>query len=510
MKHASKFFLITTLLSILFLSFGGAAAQQLQFTTPHAVVNASFLNVRVGPAVKYEVLLTVVGGTELPVIGIASDRVWYQVSTVVGVGWVNSEFTIPRGNFENTPVVDLATFVANQPAINTAVTIGLPDGQGGGGAVTDTSAAPTTMNVGGAFVAGTDSEGNPVLISGANERFRATLAVPAVNLRTSPGDDQASLGTLFQNTEMDYPIVGSGRDSINIQWLSVITPQLGTGWIDTPKLRLRLSGAFRSVMVVTADSVAMGDGPGTGSETLPVLSGGTEGFLTNISQDSNFIQIELGGGEVGWIPFNAARQRTETPTDGLNLEPSAIGSVMTSPVAPGDTTAVTTTTTLPQSFGLSTPHVVINTAYLNIRSGPGAQYSTVSTVSGGTELPVVGIAKDRVWYLIEGGFGRGWINIEFAVFRGVIDNMPIVNTDVPVGAQLDQAIAVISAPTTLYAAPGTNFGSIGSVSGPAEVPVVARTADSTWVQLNTNIGFGWALATTVIIRGNTAQIPIVS
>src|SRR5689334_20997769 len=75
------------------------AEQQVQFVTPLMIVNSSFLNIRTGPGVQYNVLITVVGGTDLPVLGRANDGVWFQVSTVVGVGWVNSEFVIPRGDF---------------------------------------------------------------------------------------------------------------------------------------------------------------------------------------------------------------------------------------------------------------------------------------------------------------------------------------------------------------------------------------------------------------------------
>ena len=503
MKLTPKLFLTTTLLALILLPLGAVAkAQQIQFTTPIAVVNASFLNVRTGPAVKYEVLLTTVGGTELPVIGIASDRVWYQVSTIIGTGWINSEFTIPRGDFTNTPVVDLSTFIPIQPTFSLPNTIGLPNGQGGGIVINSIPATTSaTVNTGGAIVAGKDPEGNNILVTG-NERYRATLTAQAVNLRAAPGEDQLTVATLYQNPAIDYPIVGNARDANSIEWLSIITPQ-GTGWVDAPKLALRLSGAFQTVMVVTGDSVALGDGPGTGSNTLPILTNGTEGFLRNISQDSNFIQIELGGGEIGWIPFSAASQRTGTPTDGLNLDP-AIAPVS---IIPGQ---ATTTFTQPPSFGLSTPRVIINTGFLNIRSGPGAQYTTVVTVSGGTELPVIGMAKDRVWYLVQGAFGRGWINSEFTIFRGVIDNVPIINTDIVVNSQLDQAVAVISAPTTLYAAPGTNFGAIGSIAGPSELTIVARTVDSTWVQVKTDIGFGWILASQVIIRGDTSRVPVVS
>ncbi len=512
MKFASKLVIMMLLVVLVLIPLSGIttasdAEQQSQFSTPIMIVNSSFLNVRTGPGVRYEVLITVVGGTDLPVLGVANDRVWYQVSTVVGVGWINSEFVIPRGDFTNTPVVDTTNLIANSPLAIVGGVVGLPDGQGGGMAF-PTGATITgtgSTSIGGTTVVGTDANGNPIIVSGPGERFRAELIVPAVELRTAPGDDQPSLGTLYRDSIADYPIVGDGRDSTSVPWFSVVTSRLGTGWIDAPKVKLRLSGIAGTVMVVTAESIQLGDGPGTGSSTRPVLTSGTEGWLRNISQDSQFIQIELGGGELGWIPFGAAEQRTGTPTDGLDVNNLSF----VPGVVPGAAGAVTTTTVVRPTISLSTARVIVNTAFLNIRSGPGAEYTSVATVSGGTELLVLGIAKDRVWYLVEGRFGRGWLNSEFTIFRGVIDNVPIINSAALVGAIVQQAVAIISAPTTLYAAPGTNFGSIGVISPPAEVTVVARSADNTWVQLNTQLGFGWALASQVLIQGDLSTTPIV-
>lgn len=506
MKFALKGISTALLFAIILTLTGGIATastkeQQIQFTTPIMVVNSSFLNVRTGPGVKYEVLITVVGGTQLPVLGVAQDRVWYQVSTVIGVGWINSEFVIPRGDFSTLPVIDTSTVIATLPLVNTPITIGIAGGQGGGGAVVTSAATSTTPAVGGTFVAGTDSNGNPIVVA-ANERFRATLGVSSVEVRTAADPNAPSLGTLFQTENVDFPIVNRGRDRGGVEWLAVVTPQFGTGWIEAPKLNIRLSAAFRTVMVVTADTVGMGDGPGTGSTRLPVLTRGTEAFLADISRDSNFIQLELGGGERGWIPFSSAEVRQGTPTDGLQLDPNLI------PVASGVSPTVPGAPAVP-SYGLSVPRVIINTAYLNIRSGPGAQYTTVATLSGGTELPVLGVAKDRVWYLVQGYFGRGWLNSEFAIFRGVYENVPVINTDIIV-AEIIQPVAVISAPTVVYAAPGTNFGTIGTLFAPLEVPIVARTADATWIQVNSQLGFGWILSSQVTLRGDLSLLPIVN
>lgn len=476
--------------------------QRVQFATPIMVANTSFLNVRTGPGIQYSILITVVGGTELPVLGRASDNVWFQVSTVIGVGWVNVEFVIPRGDFTNVPVVDFNFPEAVAFAPSTAAVVGLPDGQGGGGALTVAPAAPAAPVIGGApFIAGMTADGKPIVISGPNERFRALINVEAVNLRTQASDTASSLTTLFRNDNFDYPVINSTRDSKGVEWVAIIAPEVGTGWVEANKLEFRLSGAFRTVLVVVAQTVGMGDGPGTGSTRLPTLTAGQEGFLAGASRDGGFVQIELASGEIGWVPISAVQNRSGTPTDGLNLTPQVVAQAM--PLA-GEALEVVA----PVRPSLAVPRVIVNTSYLNVRSGPGAQFTPVTTVAGGSEFAAIGRTPDGVWFLVQGPFGQGWVNQEFVIFRGVYDNVAIIPYTSAVGV-LSTPTAVISGPTVLYVAPGVNFGVAGSVAGPVEVPIVARTADGTWIQVNTSLGFGWVLTSQVLLRGDLSLIPIV-
>lgn len=465
-------------------------AQQSQFAAPRLVVNSSFLNVRSGPGVQYSIMLTVVGGTELPVLGRASDNVWYQVSTVIGVGWVNVQFTVPRGSFDNVPVISLSDIAASVTLPGTPSTLGL--GQGGG------AAPSTTAGASGSTLRFVISNNRVVTVS-PGERFRAMIMVEAVNLRTQPVDGAPALGTLFRDDTNDFSIVGSSRDKSNVDWFALDVPDLGVGWVEAPKVFIRLSHAAGTVMIVVADVVGMVSSPNGSGTGLPVLTNGREGFLKDISKDGKFVKIELGGGEVGWVPFDSVVTRSGTPTDEIDFTNVA----QAQPLGQGGGAAPPSQ---PATFGLDTPHIVVNTGFLNIRSGPGVQFSSVATVPGGTELPVLGIAKDGVWFLVQGSFGQGWVNSEFTVFRGVISAVPIIHQATGV---LSNPTAVISGSVTLYAAPGANFGSIGVLTGPIEVPVVARTADSTWVQLSTSVGFGWVVASQVLLRGDTSLIPVV-
>ena len=70
-RKLTVLFLLSSLLmlSVNQFVFASGAEQVAQLAIPLLVVNTSFLNVRSGDGPQYTVVLTVVGGTELPVLG---------------------------------------------------------------------------------------------------------------------------------------------------------------------------------------------------------------------------------------------------------------------------------------------------------------------------------------------------------------------------------------------------------------------------------------------------------
>jgi uncharacterized protein YgiM (DUF1202 family) len=497
MRSIPKFllvvFLILSLPSIFFVS-ASPNSQQVAFTAPRLIVNTSFLNVRSGPGIQYNILLTVVGGTELPVLGRSGDNVWYQVSTVIGVGWANVEYTVPRGSFDNVPVVSFDPVAAPIQGVG-AVTLALP-GQGGGGITT--SSSPIAPALGG--ITRFTLPDNRVITVQRGERFRAAINVEAVNLRTQPADNAPVITILFRDTVIDYTLVDSRKDSNSVEWIAIDVPDVGVGWIEAPKVIYRLSRASGQVLVLVSQ-VQLTNGPGGGGDGLPLLSNGQEMYLLAISRDGRFLQVELPDGLRGWVPWDSTLARGGTATDLVDL--STLQSV---PTAPDAMATPNQSGGGAVSFGLDTPHIVVNTGFLNIRSGPGAQFTSITTVPGGTEIAVIGIAPDAVWYLVRGSFGQGWVNSEFTIFRGVIDNVPIIRATV---GTLSSPVAIVAGQVTLYVAPGTSFGIVGTIGGPSQADIVARTADLQWVQINTNLGFGWVQASQITITGDIGAAPIV-
>jgi uncharacterized protein YraI len=451
--------------------------QVVQFTAPVLVVNASFLNVRTGPAVGYPVLITVVGGTELPVLAVASDFVWYQVSTIAGTGWVNVEFTLPRGDFTNVPVIQLSDIIdpsiATLPAVVT-VTPGAVVAVAGG-STTTTGGIPCTLT-------------------------SATLNTNSSNLYLQADYNSVVIGVLFfQSSTADYPVVGGSG-----QFVQLVVPGIGTGFVDSAHVILHPSGATNMTVVVLTGDAFVTSPPFSPSNPLFVPAG-TEAFV--VGSVGRTLELQFVDGNRAFVDQSITRVRTELASDAQT------------DCVPGTTVGGTTTTTTNATPGAVTviepdvtdgPHVVINTGFLNIRSGPGSEYSVVITLPGGTTLRVIGIASDGVWFLVSGGFGQGWVNAEFVLFRGSIDIVPVIDLTTFNAGTLAQPVIVVASSVVLYAAPGVNFGTIGTLVGPIEVPIVARTADNTWLQVSTTLGFGWVLSTQVSVRGDLTLVPVVS
>lgn len=499
-------------ITLLFLSlclslgvFGGISAQDapqiVTFRAPRLIVNTSFLNVRTGPGTQFSVLTTVVGGTELPVLGVAGDGIWYQVNTNGGVGWVNVEFTIPRGFFANVPLVDAPLFDPFTLSVN---------GQGGESAQPTQISTSTGNRVTGYTLVGRDLRAEPSF----------TSLLLARNVPSTP------------NTI--YPLLDA-RTVNGTTWYLVNVPNVGTGWTDAVELRLLECGPD-AVFVLTREAPIRFDGISTReSFNLPV---GTEGFVVGVAgAGEEFFRFELLNGTIGLVNRADVVRRT------------GVQNICTGIAAPA------TVATDGQGGGVVAPavptgnRVIVNTAFLNVRSGPSVQSSSLGVVSGGTTLAVVGRAPDGVWYLVDTAFGQGWINIQFAIFRGNINSVQITTssntvastgqapiqtgpggtglqsvTDQPAsfsGTNSGQPNTTFVQPTgnrlivntaflNVRSGPSASFSRVATVPGGTILAVLGRAPDGVWHLVEGMFGTGWINIEFAIFRGNYSAVPLVN
>lgn len=351
--------------------------QRVQFAQPILVVNTSFLNVRTGPGVEYSVLVTVVGGTELPVLGVAGDGVWYQVATDGGPGWVNVNFTLARGNFTNVPAIDF-----DESSVL---------GQGGGATADGSSSVAVGQQVTGVTLAGGD-------------------------LRVQPSYDSIIIRSAIQNDPFTVlPLLGQTRDSAGVVWYLVNIPTIGTGWVD--KVNFAPLACGNEVV-----GIVQGPTPitfeGISNRDSYLLDANTQGYIVGRNpSNSAQIRFQLVDGTVGNVAESDVSPRNGF-TNVCNNIPANLG--QGGGAVPGGNAAA------PVVPSFAANRVIVNTGNLNIRSGPGAEFSIVATVPGGTELEVVARASDDVWLLVEGAFGEGWLNNQFAIFRGTYSTVPVI------------------------------------------------------------------------------------
>lgn len=176
------------------------------------------------------------------------------------------------------------------------------------------------------------------------------------------------------------------------------------------------------ILVVNTGALNVRSGPGPQYTVVTVVRGGTELPVLGMNPDGSWFYVASPGG-AGWVDVDFT-----IPRGNFSFVPTIRPAI-------GQPPAVNTPGTLqlpgysdqPTAPRLAPAQIIVNTGALNVRSGPGGFYSVVAVVPGGTVLDGIGVTTDGVWYLVEGSFGRGWVNAPFTIFRGTYSNLAVIS-----------------------------------------------------------------------------------
>jgi hypothetical protein len=146
-------------------------------------------------------------------------------------------------------------------------------------------------------------------------------------------------------------------------------------------------------------------------------------------------------------------------------------------------------------------YLVVNTGYLNLRSGDGPEYTIVGRAAGGAKLLALGRNANFTWWYVQAGDVVGWTLAELLVARGDLTDVPVV---VPQGEIALPRLFLYRA-ATLTATPGG--APVCDVAGNLEYEITARTAGATFVKVNAECGSGWLAVALGAIR-NPASLAI--
>lgn len=143
---------------------------------------------------------------------------------------------------------------------------------------------------------------------------------------------------------------------------------------------------------------------------------------------------------------------------------------------------------------------------LNVRAAPNSSAQVVTQVRFGEEFPVYGKSSDGRWYLIDVHGTQGWASASYLrVDRPA--NVPVVDASAqvpPTAPPVDGQPVATATPyaVNLRSGPGTDFSKLATMPIGATVPIIGRTADNTWWQVNYNGIVGWASAQYAVIQQN--------
>ena len=183
---------------------------------------------------------------------------------------------------------------------------------------------------------------------------------------------------------------------------------------------------------------------------------------------------------------------------------------------------------------LAVPRLVVNTSFLNVRSGPGPQYSVVVIVAGGTELPALGSNPSNSWYLVSTAVGQGWVDVTFTLPRGDFRYVPeiepsagaTIQVQTPLTISLPQTAQTTNIPVPLPRlavphvvintghqnvryGPGPQFDVLAVVPGGTSLDVLGVLDDTSWYKVRGSFGEGWVASEFVIFRGTFSNVPVI-
>ena len=399
---------------------------------PIATTTPSILNVRSGPGFDYEILTTVSNGTEGTIVGIGPNSQWYLVSldSLDRYAWIYASLTTVNGSLDNVKRFTLAELTGYDYTI----------------------------------VGGTDTCGaNPIAIT-----------IPAVmNVRSGPGLTYGIVTTVVSGTRAD--IVGIGPldewllvelDNLNDPaWIyraltTVVGSLTGVERVDpTQSVQASIvTNTDQPVAVTYPSLVDIRVGPGLTNTVLKTVSQGTRARIMGLSPDENWYLVEIDGmSQLGWI-----REDLTVLVGSLqNVKRITAAELAMLPVA------------------------IVDTASLNVRSGPGLGHPLVTTISEGTWVQIVGVNGQSDWFQIEvaGVTGQAWVYRSLTNFAGMLSGVTQTST-AAVAAEYDPALqetTILEASSTVESAPIQQIA-VNSITVELSLPADGNiNLDVSWV-----------------------------
>jgi uncharacterized protein YraI len=296
-----------------------------------------------------------------------------------------------------------------------------------------------------------------------------TIITANTKVLAGPGARFWTIATARKNLQV--PVTGVSADR---QFWFVKTTR-GNGFVAAQDISVEGGANLPVVATDLVGSVIEGRAnvrlnPGVEALGANTLSQGAQFFAIGRSDDGEWIQIRYQFGK-GWI-------RTSVTDVNAAKLPAVVG----------------------------TPSVLVNTPFVNLRSGPGPQFSVVGIVRGGQVYPILGINASGSWFYIATEQGEAWIDKIYVKTQDYFGGAEVI--DAPAPSEAVYIGTIITGSAAVRENPGLLFAQIGTLPARTKVNIVGQSKDKAWWLIQTDTISGWVSKALVRTSAEADNVPV--
>lgn len=157
----------------------------------------------------------------------------------------------------------------------------------------------------------------------------------------------------------------------------------------------------------------------------------------------------------------------------------------------------------PTAVPADAPLAHVATGVLNVRTGPGIQYTRIDQIYLYQRYPLLGQNPDGTWYKISLKDGRtGWVAARY-IYRTGTANIAVIVEPAPVPADqiFESTVATSLARLNVRPTPGTDQAPLGVIPYLRDIEVLGRSNNSIWYLVEWEDLRGWVFAPYVDLQG---------
>jgi uncharacterized protein YgiM (DUF1202 family) len=225
------------------------------------------------------------------------------------------------------------------------------------------------------------------------------------------------------------------------------------------------------------------------------------------------LQVRLADGRLGWVSNAVLTVNLDFANLPVTTEAPAL--VMSPPV--------TTTAPAPGVGGLALG--TVNPSVLYVRSGPGLNFTFLTTLSQNQAVILEGRTADGSWLQVRLPDDRlGWVSSAFMTVNLAMADLPVAEPTAPAVVTIPTATPTEPAPgigglalgtvvnannLNIRTGPGLSFASFGILPLGASLVLEGRDAEGLWLQVRLADGrLGWVSSAFMTANLDIANLPV--